>query len=429
MTAGAFTAHCEARRGAFVGDEYANVVFRRRCDDCKGEPDNWPDELSVLEPAAPPVQDNEEKKEKQEDQAMANKPANCELCGQKAALKTSHNFNVCPTCVKVMQYTGNHADKIATAAKLLGKEDELARAMGLQAGSDSPPSPDSTLVELRELQAAVAVAREHLGRHIPRKENDLDDTQSYCDVAEMAVKVGERMISANAERYALCRVLGPDEPGETLLKAAERAIRSGKAWTALMDRCKDSGFGEFADAKPEILVQQFMQAATEPARALDDLKAKAAELLGCPRDEIVQALRLVQTTMESIREVVEPEVEGEDFDSLPGACRALVARYHAVRDAEHDASEDEATAAENAAIADAARQAFGPDLGADDLAHSIMGLTERLREHETEIEWLRRDAAKPGKDPMDEALLRWAVNKYNQGKIKLQVEVREEDAA
>lgn len=429
MTAGAFTAHCEARRGAFVGDEYANVVFRRRCDDCKGEPDNWPDELSVLEPAAPPVQDNEEKKEKQEDQAMANKPANCELCGQKAALKTSHNFNVCPTCVKVMQYTGNHADKIATAAKLLGKDVELARGLGLETGSDSTPS-ESAAVELASLRAAAALARTHLNQHIPVADREnLDDTQCYEDVAEKAAAVCERLTSANAERHALRQILQPDEPRETLLKAAERAIKSGKAWDALMESCKDSGFGEFADARPEVLVRQFMQAATEPARALDELRAKAAELLDCPRDGIVQALRLVQTTMESIREVVEPEVEGEDFDSLPGACRALVARYHAARDAEHDASEDEATAAENEAIADAARQAFGADLGADDLAHTIMGLSERLRERETEIEWLRREPAKPGKDPMDEALLRWAVNKYNQGKIKLQVEVREEDAA
>lgn len=303
MTAGAFTAHCEARRGAFVGDEYANIVFRRRCDDCKGEPDNWPDELSVLEPAAPPVQDNEEKKEKQEDQAMANKPANCELCGQKAALKTSHNFNVCPTCVKVMQYTGNHADKIATAAKHLGKDVELARGLGLETGSDSTPS--------------------------------------------------------------------------------------------------------------------------ESARALDELKAGAAELLGCPKDEIVPALRLVRTTMETIREVVEPELEGEEYDSLPEACRLLVARYHAARDAERDASEDEATAAGNAAVADAARQAFGADLGADDLAHTIMGLSERLRERETEIEWLRREAAKPGRDPMDEALLSWAVARLRAGRVRLDVRVEE----
>lgn len=50
------------------------------------------------------------------------------------------------------------------------------------------------------------------------------------------------------------------------------------AWSALMDRCKDAGFGEFASADPNVLAQQFMQAATEPARELDAAKKRIADL-------------------------------------------------------------------------------------------------------------------------------------------------------
>ena len=50
------------------------------------------------------------------------------------------------------------------------------------------------------------------------------------------------------------------------------------AWSALMDRCNDAGFGEFASADPNVLAQQFMQAATEPARELDAAKKRIADL-------------------------------------------------------------------------------------------------------------------------------------------------------
>ena len=224
----------------------------------------------------------------EEDEHMAkrsDKMANCELCGQKAQLESSHNFNVCPTCFKVMQYTRNHPDKIAAAARMLGKDTELAQALGMSDGAATTTSEGAAQPEADELAA---------------------------------------------------------------------------------------------------------------------LKRQAAELLGCPQDEIIQALRLTEATLRTIREVVEPEIEGEEYDSLPAACRALVARYHAVRDAEHDAAEDEARTVE---------------------------LETRLMEAEREQDRLRerlRERLKTCNDPTEDALLQWAIRKYQAGKITLQIEVQEE---
>lgn len=387
MTERAFRAACE-RRSAPPAEHDSfrigrmNGHFRKRCETCAGERENWPAELVIVELAAltttqtgdpaslgipvpdaaspgrefqslarPPEREPSARggapppdgkpgnrghisptttTTNEEDERMSkrsDKMADCELCGQKARLESSRNFNVCPTCVKVMQYTGNHVDRVAAAARMLGKDAELARALGMSDGAATTTTSEGAA----QLEAAVSAAMQTLHNALPADLHDLDkgQTHSFFDIEELA----------------------------------KRAAR------------------EIAVAKT--------------------LKRQAAELLGCPQDEIVPALRLTEATLRTIREVVEPEIEDEKYDSLPEACRLLVARYHAVRDAEHDAAEDEARTVE---------------------------LETRLMEAERERDRLR-EAGKTDNDPIEESLLQWAIRKYQAGKITLQIEVQEMEAA
>lgn len=203
----------------------------------------------------------------------------------------------------------------------------------------------------------------------------------------------------------LVRALGLSDDAATTAARSEDDAAAGRAWRMLMDEVERHGLVKVTATEPEAMIRQFMESATAPADELAALKKHAAELLGCPQDEIVPALRLTEATLRTIREVVEPELEGEEYGSLPEACRLLVARYHAVRDAEHDAAEDEARTVE---------------------------LETRLMEAEREQDRLRerlRERLKTGADPTEDALLQWAIRKYQAGKITLQIEVQEMEAA
>lgn len=390
MTAAAFDRVCAARRfvvipvGSF-GKRYEPAC--KRCELCQGERLNWPEELAVIN---------------LEDINMA-KLSECEICGTKAELKNTKNFKACGTCSKILSVVDNHSDRIGSVAKVLGKDVELAKALGVPGTLTAPDG-------VADLEAAVMRARKALSSVLPPEES-LDDTQSLFDVGDLAERAAEKITSCSAELHSLRDLLKPEE-GETSIRAAERLAKTAAAWAVLMERCRESGFGEFADAEPATLAHQFITAATEPARALDDLKRQLADMLGCPADEIVPAIRMIQGQVQAIRDIVEPETAGEEPASLTEACRVLVKLYHAALDAGETAAGDEEL--------ERLRELLREKDGQAQLAREELEALKRGLSFEPTT---RRQV-----DPGDEALLLWAREQLDNGNIYLHVEVREAEA-
>lgn len=68
-------------------------------------------------------------KPKEEAMAKQSKLGVCENCGEKGMLTGSYGQRVCTTCLKIRSSVNNHVDKIATAARALGKGEELLAAL------------------------------------------------------------------------------------------------------------------------------------------------------------------------------------------------------------------------------------------------------------------------------------------------------------
>lgn len=419
MSEESFRRACRLKRAPTIVSSRYEMPPHPTCVLCGGQRKNWPQELTIIElgamtthagePASlgipvpdagapgrkvvdslrptkktsarggPPLPDEKPGNRghispttTEEEQPMAKeRPGVCDICGQRAQTRNAHGVNhACPTCVKIIGFVVNHGERVATAARMTGRNADLATALGA-----TMTGPEGAA----QLEAAVSTAMRSLANALPADPHDQDEgeTHSLLDIEDLARRAaGELEADANAAR----------------------------AWRLLMDEVERHGLIKVTAANPENMIRQFMEASTAPTGELAELKEQAAKLLGCPQDEIIPALRLTEATLRTIRETVEPEIEGETYTSLPEACRLLVQRYHAVRDAEHDAAEDEAAAAE---------------------------LENRVIEAEREVERLRdrlRERLKTGNDPMEDALLQWAICKFQEGKVTVQVEVQEVEA-
>ena len=263
------------------------------------------------------------------------KNAVCEVCGTRGLIRNTNGIDVCATCEKITGNVKNHISRIVEIARLMGKQNELVQALGVSGGAATITSEGAA-----QLEAAVTRARLTLINALPPLEESLDDTQCLQDIEDLAER-------------------------------AAPLVKSGRAWAELMRLAEEAGIGGLVAAHPpENLARQFVAKAVEPMEELDTLKRNAAELLGCPQDEIIQALRMEEVTMRTIREIVEPEVAGEEYGTITEACRLLAQKSRTQRRKDDDNDNDSESA----------------------------------------------------------ALLRWANEKLRQGKIKLQVEVQEVEA-
>ncbi len=73
-------------------------------------------------------------KPKEEAMAKQSKLGICENCGDKGALTGSFGKRVCATCLKIRSGVNSHVEKVATAARQLGKAEELLTALVPEGG-------------------------------------------------------------------------------------------------------------------------------------------------------------------------------------------------------------------------------------------------------------------------------------------------------
>lgn len=256
MSAASFVRLCAAKREA-VGTEFylrRHLKFRRRCDWCQGAPANWPPELEIVDerdisnataqarhpgsgrsgepdrlllqpfPHCPatslrpsarsgapqetapdgkpgncgPIFQNQTNKNKEEN--MATK---CEICQKEITrLHRSHGLTLCGTCKAIMPGVTKHLSALVKMIRALGKTTEVAEMLGLSAAA-SPCSEDAR----HDLEAVVQDARETLVKALPPVPENLDDTQSLFDIADLADEAAQHIADLTKERDQLAKLV------------------------------------------------------------------------------------------------------------------------------------------------------------------------------------------------------------------------------
>jgi hypothetical protein len=266
MSETAFRSVCGKRRdGVWVDPGLGYAPFfsaSKRCGECGGERANWPEELDIIET---------------EELNMGKKTGVCDICGERKELKHAARgggLDVCTSCFGLLTAAGK-PELLAKAVRLADAEEALANALGGSAGGNAPDQAriEGELAQMREWSEK---AMSRLATMLPPVDEGLDDTRSHADIVDLANKAMSKMASDKADFYDLRNLLKPAE-NETLIGAAKRVVKTAAAWSALMDRARDAGFGEFAEGDPEIMASTYIMAINEVMAERDRLKAELAE--------------------------------------------------------------------------------------------------------------------------------------------------------
>lgn len=337
MSGAAFARLCAERRGTRRRklNSVAVVTGSKACEKCEGRPENWPPELEIIDI-------------KTEDMMGKKNGQRCVICDAGAELKNTRGRMVCPTCQKIISYVDNYPERVADAAKGMGKEAALAALLGVEPGAGDPAD-----------HAIAEAVRECFGR-------ELTVEQLGLRCREEAEKAGRV-----AEELNLVR---------TLLARRDETIR------------EIAGLMNYELVEPG-LTEQLREIAR---RIRDELGIGGREITA---DEEIRGLVQEKLAADAALELRKGEAE-----RLQEALREANGRIAKLQDEGYevwgalDGDVEECTLVE--------------------LAEMRMKEIEALRAE-------RQTAAVPPNGPMDEALLRWAITQYQQGKLQVNIEVRE----
>lgn len=186
MTEAAFVACCEhhraqvdLRRRFNYGAE--NAVEREHkknswCAVCKGQ--QRPAELTIIS------------REEVEAMAKQTKIGVCENCGDKGALVTNNGQRVCSTCARVRSAVNSHLERVALAARHLGKGEELLAALVPAGGLAVKVTADL----LQEISGIVGYAGEDPGELVAavrRQLNERGPDCAECDAASALLEIAD----------------------------------------------------------------------------------------------------------------------------------------------------------------------------------------------------------------------------------------------
>lgn len=131
---------------------------------------------------------------------------------------------------------------------------------------------------MKQYEGWMGEAMRILGEALPQEDEGLDDTRSFADIVDIAERARAIIAEQKECIVRLADKLGCVRRGEAEMEEEVADIaKAAKAWAALMDRARDYGFSEIADADPVIMAGTYIMAVDEVMRERDKLKAELRE--------------------------------------------------------------------------------------------------------------------------------------------------------